>query len=92
LCLWPVHCQIGSWGAGIYHPLAEAYDEWCAATGGWIDFITKGFWPWSEHYSALRADVPDPAVRATQFNAPVVEDANDADLVVWCGWPGQWAV
>jgi len=89
LCLWPVHCQIASPGQCGYPPLMEAYDDWAEATGGWIDFITKGHWPWTEHYSALRADVIDPTVIATQLNAPVIEDADGADLIGWCGWAGS---
>ena len=89
LCLWPVHCQKNTWGADIYHPLSEAYDTWCDHTGGWIDFITKGDWPWTEHYSALQADVPDPSRPRTQMNTEVSNDAARADKVVWCGWAGS---
>lgn len=89
LCLWPVHCKKGTWGANIYHPLDEAYDAWCDHTGAWIDFISKGGWPWTEHYSALIADVPDPTVPSTQMNTKVVTDVAGAKRVVWCGWAGS---
>lgn len=89
LCLWPVHCQIGTWGNCIYEPLREAYDNWCAITSGWINFITKGEWVWTEHYSGLKADVPDPTVPRTQMNSEVVQDALKADIVVWSGWAGS---
>lgn len=89
LCLWPPHCQIGTWGQGIYHPLQKAYDEWCAATNQWIDFISKGHWPWTEHYSGLRADVPDPTRPETQMNVAVVQDAFEADQIAWTGWAGS---
>jgi nicotinamidase-related amidase len=89
LCLWPVHCQIGTWGANVYHPLREAYDEWCEHVRGWLDPISKGTWPWTEHYSALQADVPDPTRRETQMNTAVVNDSAGADKIVWCGWAGS---
>lgn len=89
LCLWPVHCEIGKWGGNIYHPLAEAYDFWCEVTGGWIDFISKGHWPFTEHYSAIRADVPDPTRPETQLNTEVIQDASQADIVAWTGWAGS---
>lgn len=89
LCLWPPHCEIGRPGSNIYPCLADAYDEWCETTGMWIDFITKGFWAWTEHYSALRADVIDSTVQATQLNTAVINDANEADLILWCGWAGS---
>lgn len=89
LCLWPVHCKKASWGANIYHPLDEAYDAWCDHTGAWIDFISKGGWPWTEHYSALIADVPDPTRPETQMNTAVVTDVAGANRIVWCGWAGS---
>ena len=89
LCLWPVHCEIGKWGSSIYQPLQEAYDAWCETTGGWIDFITKGHWVWTEHYSALKADVEDPTIKDTQMNSAIVQDAMNADRVLWTGWAGS---
>ena len=89
LCLWPPHCEIGKWGSQVYQPLADAYDRWCDATNSWIDFITKGSWQWTEHYSALLADVPDPTQPGTQMNVDVVASANEADCIVWAGWAGS---
>lgn len=89
LCLWPEHCKIGTWGQCLFPALAAAYDDWCEATGGWIDFITKGFIPFTEHYSALRADVIDPTLVATQLNAAVLDKANRADMIIWTGWAGS---
>jgi nicotinamidase-related amidase len=89
LCLWPPHCEIGKWGSQVYQPLADAYDRWCDSTNSWIDFITKGAWAWSEHYSAMKADVPDPSRSETQMNAGVVNDAMSADIIVWAGWAGS---
>jgi nicotinamidase-related amidase len=89
LCLWPEHCKIGHWGQNIYRPLADAYDRWCDVTGGWLDPITKGDWPFTEHYSALLADVPEPTRLNTQMNADVVTSASKADRVLWVGWAGS---
>jgi nicotinamidase/pyrazinamidase len=89
LCLWPVHCQIETWGAGVYWPLHQAYDRWCEATNGWIDWISKGAWPFTEHYSAMQADVPDSTRPDTMMNADVVRDAMEADIIAWCGWAGS---
>jgi nicotinamidase-related amidase len=89
LCLWPTHCQIGTWGSCVYPPLSDAYDRWCDKTNRWIDFITKGAWPWSEHYSALIADVPDPTRQETQMNVELVKDVAEADMTIWAGWAGS---
>ena len=89
LCLWPEHCLIDSWGSMVYHPLQESYHRWAKTTGGWIDYITKGQWPWTEHYSAMVADVPDPTRPETGLNTEVINDANGADIVIWSGWAGS---
>ncbi len=89
LTLWPVHCQIGTVGQTIYAPLREAYDRWCATTNWYIDFITKGHWMFTEHYSALIADVPDSCRPETMMNTDVIADANQADIIVWSGWAGS---
>lgn len=89
LCLWPVHCQIGRWGQNVYEPLAEAYDNWTDQTHRWVDFWTKGSWQFTEHYSAITADVPDPAIYQTQLNDAFIRNMADADLVAWSGWPGS---
>lgn len=86
LCLWPPHCEIGTPGQCIHPVLNKAYNNWCDITKGWINFITKGSWVWTEHYSAIKADVPDPTRPETQLNAAVVNDAANADIVLWGGW------
>lgn len=89
LTLWPVHCEINTWGSAIYHPLKEAYDGWVTEHSNWINYITKGEFPFSEHYSGLRADVPDPSRPDTQLNIPVINDASEAEVIVWSGWAGS---
>ena len=89
LCLWPPHCQIGTQGQTVFPEIMAAYDRLCDSTGRWIDWITKGNWPWTEHYSALRADVPDSTQPQTQMNAGVIQEAAKADVIVWCGWAGS---
>lgn len=89
LCLWPKHCEIGKWGSCVYQPLAEAYDQWCDDTNGWIDYIVKGSWPFTEHYSAMRADVPDSTIPETQMNVDAIQGAMQADIILWTGWAGS---
>ncbi len=89
LCLWPVHCEINKWGGNIYQPLAEAYDDWCETTNSWLNFISKGQWPFSEHYSAMRADVEDSTRPETRLNIGVIQDVSDADIIAWTGWAGS---
>jgi nicotinamidase/pyrazinamidase len=89
LCLWPEHCLIDTWGSCAYHPLQEAYNFWEKQTGQFIDWVTKGEWPFTEHYSAVEADVPDPTRRETQMNTELINAASTADMIVWSGWAGS---
>jgi len=89
LCLWPPHCQIGTWGQNVYKPLMDAYNRWCDLTGGWINWVSKGQWVWTEHYSAIIADVPDSTRMETQMNAGLVNDVASADIILWTGWAGS---
>lgn len=89
LCLWPKHCLIGTWGQQVYKPLFDAYSEWCGTTKWIVNWITKGEWPFSEHYSALEADVPEPTRPDTYMNSGVINDAMNADISIWTGWAGS---
>lgn len=89
LCLWPPHCMIGTWGQCVYQPVQEALDFWTKTTGRWVDYITKGQFPFTEHYSALRADVPDPTRPETQLNVSTIQAAMEADIIGWLGWAGS---
>lgn len=89
LTLWPVHCEIGTWGNNVYQPLMEAYGNFCETTGRWINWITKGQNAFTEHYSAFKADVVDPTRPETQMNVNVVQSAAQADYVLWVGWAGS---
>lgn len=91
LCIWPPHCLIGTPGHNVFPALFDAYQYWIGESTGypWIEYVTKGDFAWTEHYSAIQADVPDPNVPKTQINADLLTDINNADIVVWSGWAGS---
>ena len=90
LCIWPPHCLIGTWGYNTFPVLHEAYNHWVQeASSPWINYVTKGDYPFTEHYSAIQADVPEPNVPKTQINADLLNNINNADIVVWSGWAGS---
>jgi len=84
LCVWPPHCLIGSDGAQVTAPLFDALNEW---EKGFkiVDYVTKGSNPWTEHYSAIQADVPDPADVTTQLNTGLIKTLEDADIILVAG-------
>lgn len=90
--VWPVHCRIGSWGQGVHAELLAACDEWSATTQRNVATVAKGSNPWTEHYSAIRAEVPDPDDRATQGNAALIERLRAADVLYVGGEAGSHCV
>ena len=58
LCVWPEHCLIGSAGHDVVDVVMGAMNAWSDETGGIVEWRRKGTNPWTEMYSALRAEVP----------------------------------
>ncbi len=85
LCIWPPHCLIGSWGHNVVQPLYDVLTEWEAKRFGFINYVTKGSNLWTEHYSAVQADVPDPEDPSTQLNIGLIETLQDADIILLAG-------
>ncbi|MDS4030558.1 MAG: hypothetical protein RKO66_10850 [Candidatus Contendobacter sp.] len=85
LTLWPPHCLIGSWGHGVMPAVAAALRCWEETRFARVDYVTKGHNPWTEHYSAVRADVPDPADPSTQLNTRLIQTLENADQVALSG-------
>ncbi len=58
LTIWPTHCLIGSRGALVYAPLFQALQGWERSTGRSVCYRLKGENQFTEHYSAIHAEVP----------------------------------
>jgi nicotinamidase-related amidase len=84
LCIWPYHCLIGSAGHAVAPVLFAALSEW---ESGFriVDFVGKGSSIWTEHYSAIRADVPDPADPSTLPNQRLLDSLAAADVIFLAG-------
>lgn len=73
--IWPEHCLIGSWGACIERKLSETLNTWeryCSIDSP-VRFALKGANPFTEHYGAFEAEVPDLEDPLTQFNEALVD-------------------
>jgi len=85
LCIWPPHCIIGSEGYGIEDNVSNAIRQWGKNRFNTVDFVTKGSNPWTEHYSAIKADVPDPSDPTTLVNSGFVNTVDQADTILITG-------
>ena len=84
LTIWNPHCLIGSPGHAVLPELFCAFQEW-ERRFAFVDYVTKGSNILTEHYSAVKADVPDPGDASTQMNTRLVETLQNADLVAVAG-------
>jgi len=85
LCIWPPHCLIGSWGHGVVTQLYTTLLEWEKTPPAMVNYVNKGSNPYTEHYSAIKADVPDADDASTQVNTQLVARLMEADIVVIAG-------
>ena len=85
LMVWPVHCEIGSWGHGVHAAVRAAYNQWEQARLRGVRKVAKGENPWTEHYSAIQAEVPDADDEHTQVNTALLAQLDRAGLLLIAG-------
>lgn len=82
---WPVHCQIGTFGHAIHQDVLAACSQWENNNLSWVNFIQKGVDPWSEHYSALKAEVEDLTKPSTLLKRELVKKYAESDMTIFVG-------
>ncbi len=92
LMVWPMHCEIGSWGQNVHADIRAAYNHWEDATQRIVTKLSKGANPWTEHYSAVMAEVPDTEDSDTQLNQGFIDMLAGADQVLIAGEAGSHCV
>ncbi|MBI3228734.1 MAG: cysteine hydrolase [Burkholderiales bacterium] len=92
LMVWPIHCEIGSWGQAVHADMRYAYNRWEEVTMNSVNLVQKGANPWTEHYSALQAEVPDSDDDETQLNRGLLAVLAQADKVYIGGEAGSHCV
>jgi len=84
-CVWPEHCLIGTWGTSIFFELSDTLNEWTKTTSTNVDYVTKGSNFWTEHFSAVQAEVPDSQDPSTMLNTQLIDIFQEADRVLISG-------
>ena len=82
LMVWPVHCEIGTWGHNVHADLKAACAAWEERQVAIVQTVNKGSNPWTEHYSAMQAEVPDANDPDTQLNQALIAHLDQADLLL----------
>lgn len=93
LTLWPVHCRADTPGSALVPELSEAAEEFARQRLAIPDFVTKGSNFRTEHYSAVKAEVPDPDDQSgTGLNMPLIKTMEQADVLYWMGIAGDYCL
>ena len=92
LMVWPTHCEIGSWGHNVHADVRRAYNAWEDTTRRSVFKLLKGSNPWTEHYSAIEAEVPDAGDAATQCNRSFIAHLAGSERVYITGEAGSHCV
>lgn len=92
LMVWPVHCEIGTWGHNLHPAVQAACAAWEERRSRSVDYVFKGSNPWTEHYSAVQAEVPMPDDEGTQLNRALLARLAAADRIVVAGEAGSHCV
>jgi len=79
--VWPEHCLMGHPGHNVWPALHDALSAWEEARQSRVHYVTKGLNPYTEHFSAIQAEVPDPSDPRTQPDLALVEHLSSSDTL-----------
>lgn len=82
--IWPEHCIAGSYGAAINKKIMDATITW-ARQGKYFHIYQKGLNPLTEHFGALRANLPINSDPDTGVNQAIVEKLSKARQIFVSG-------
>lgn len=90
--VWPAHCEIGTWGHNVHAAIARAYGRWEHRHARIARKVLKGSNPYTEHYSAIRAEVPESTDVQTNVNRELLAALEKAPLLLVAGEAGSHCV
>ncbi|GMF15084.1 unnamed protein product [Phytophthora fragariaefolia] len=85
LTIWPEHCLIGSPGHNIVPDVLASALEWTKVSLKPIQYVMKGSNPFTEHYSALRAEYELAYDPSTRLNTALIKSLQRAGKLVIVG-------
>ena len=69
----------------IDEKVLKALHRWEKMSLSNVNYVSKGSNPFTEHYSPIRAEVPDPQDPTTHLNVGLIDVLINADIVIVCG-------
>jgi nicotinamidase-related amidase len=81
LTIWPEHCIVGSKGHAVVPVINEALQEWATMSNRPVKYVMKCQNWKTESYSALEAEIIDPADFSTHLNMELLYSLRMSDQV-----------
>lgn len=78
--IWPEHCLVGSWGADLYSPIFEMCRDFEVRRQRPVTYFMKGLNANTEHFSVVKAEVPNPEDPHTMVNQALLQSLADPAL------------
>jgi len=85
LLIWPEHCIIGSEGHAIFPEVSKSLCDWERSNFAIVNYVTKGSNIFTEHYSAIKAEVEDAEDHTTMLNNDFLDVLEEADKIIVTG-------
>lgn len=86
LIIWPPHCLTATHGCSVVPIIMNAVRQWeLAKIGRNVTFVQKTSNPFTEHYSAVQAEVPDKTDPTTRVNFNFIDSLKDVDEIYVAG-------
>lgn len=82
--IWPEHCIVGTWGASLVKDIENAIRKW-AQSGKMFLPVFKGLNPYTEHFGALRANVPDKDDPGSLLNIDLLAELQKYETIFIAG-------
>lgn len=92
LMVWPEHCVVGTWGHALHAGVDAALAYWERTRHEAATRVLKGRNPYTEHYSAIAAEVPRAGETDTLPNAELLARLGQADTLFVAGEAGSHCV
>jgi len=92
LMVWPEHCVVGTWGHAIHAEVDAALGQWERVRHANAARVLKGRNPYTEHYSAIAAEVPRAGEPDTLPNADLLARLARAHRILVAGEAGSHCV
>ncbi len=85
LCIWPMHCELGTPGQALEPALMEAIHWFSGVRSDQYDLTPKGMSQSAEHYGILKAEAEFADDPSTQLNTRIINEWAKADRIYFAG-------